>query len=593
MSGNEANSLESTQCPFNALSLQGNHVNEGGDGYNSDATIEEENYHATDSTETKKRLNHMDDSYLLTDTRTKRVRVNTQWPDDVQEAFEEAISLIPKKTLKNIKINGTTQGRNQYISMYIRYKTGIHRTSKQVSSHIQGLCSSKREYPMKKFLIEGPDENDSVIAKFSQLFSKIMREQQVTSDIKEGVVEKYEQRTLGNQFTSSVLFSQDNCIDFKKIDMCYVNFNVLKDSHVFSKANDSTYGQVKQESIELSHFLKNYPNFHHILNIFDTTLTSIKPEFPLITIDVPFLLPFLESDLLSGNYNFSARFTVTGMPKNISYNIVTVVMKGGKIVETNINQLSYSASKSKTDHTFNVDIASKYWKKFFSGKHQYGSIGGISDIEFDVNYTSIFQYILDSSFPIDQNFHIGLLNCSMIKCLLVWDFKVSTDIIGEKLRITKVKEFLNSKSPQKSLTIGTSIDGTFKLSTPLSIIAEQRRNGVKPLTFVKPCVSTDSPLSAKHLKFLSNESQGLQSLLTPPHTAFPCILNELEPHKQAGITDNFISQDIFNNITQQKILENDIATDKEKFCDDEILDQSLEDYKNIFSSPNLQMYDFL
>lgn len=601
MSENEFDSIKASMDDASNFShLQVDNVRREEDGYNSDATIEEEESFADNRS---KRSHGNLDFSPSSETQTKRSRLNTQWPDDVQKAFEEAIILIPKRTSKNIKVNGITQGRNQYISLYIQHKTGVYRTPKQVSSHIQGLCSSKREYPMKRLLIEGPDENDQMIERFSQIFSKIMEQQQVPSyhescSVKRNDESDINQHTLCFQGPSSTFSPQNNCVTLKKIDMCYVNFNVLKDSHVFSKVYDSIYGKIEENNIESSYLFKKHQCLSPLLE------TCTKPEFPLITVDVPFLLPSLDNDLVSGNYNFRAKFTVTGMPKNISYNVATVVMIGNTVIDTQISQLSHYSSKSKIDQTFCVDIASDYWKAFFSRKKQHLYSGENSDIERDVNCTSIYHYIVDSAFVLNQSFNPNLMDFSIVKCLLIWNFRVCTNLEFDKIKVSKVKEIVTTKSPLRHQSNETLIHKTFKLSTPLSIIAEQRHNSTKSLPRLNtPSGLIDSPLSSRNQQLFNIKDSGLQSLITPPHTGFPVSGLEDRGNSEScpilfgddlkQVTTSFTPQNIFDDIQiAQPNIDNNAATDKENCCTD-ILDQSIDDYKDIFSSPNLQMYDFL
>lgn len=100
------------------------------------------------------------------------------WSEDVENAFEEILAIIPKKSSNKIKISGKSCGRNELISDYILNKTGKLRSRKQVSSHIQVIKNLGQKPDIIKLINEGPtfeneyekERNDKV---FEEIFSKI------------------------------------------------------------------------------------------------------------------------------------------------------------------------------------------------------------------------------------------------------------------------------------------------------------------------------------------------------------------------------------------------------------------------------------
>ncbi|KAG0347385.1 hypothetical protein BG004_007887, partial [Podila humilis] len=67
------------------------------------------------------------------------------WPENVEEAFMEALAKIPKLGRRKIVVDGKPSGRNELVAAYIERKTGKKRTRKQVSSHIQVLKNTRKD----------------------------------------------------------------------------------------------------------------------------------------------------------------------------------------------------------------------------------------------------------------------------------------------------------------------------------------------------------------------------------------------------------------------------------------------------------------
>ncbi|KAL9934649.1 hypothetical protein V8E36_006424 [Tilletia maclaganii] len=82
------------------------------------------------------------------------------WPDNVEVAFWEALRLIPKLGRRKVLVGGKACGRNELIADYIHRKTGIKRSRKQVSSHIQVLKNIKKNDIEFQQLISEPKSED-------------------------------------------------------------------------------------------------------------------------------------------------------------------------------------------------------------------------------------------------------------------------------------------------------------------------------------------------------------------------------------------------------------------------------------------------
>ncbi|KAJ1929546.1 hypothetical protein IWQ60_001091 [Tieghemiomyces parasiticus] len=67
-----------------------------------------------------------------------------KWPEDVEDAFLEAVEYLKSVGRRKFSINGKLCGRNELISRYVFKKTRKYRSRKQVSSHIQVWKNSKK-----------------------------------------------------------------------------------------------------------------------------------------------------------------------------------------------------------------------------------------------------------------------------------------------------------------------------------------------------------------------------------------------------------------------------------------------------------------
>lgn len=100
------------------------------------------------------------------------------WSSEVQDAFEEVLSIVPKNGLNKIKIGGRSCGRNELISDYILAKTGKYRSRKQVSSHIQVIKNMGQKKHLIDLINDGPlfsspEEFDRNAKAFEDIFTEI------------------------------------------------------------------------------------------------------------------------------------------------------------------------------------------------------------------------------------------------------------------------------------------------------------------------------------------------------------------------------------------------------------------------------------
>ncbi|ODQ63536.1 hypothetical protein NADFUDRAFT_67562 [Nadsonia fulvescens var. elongata DSM 6958] len=85
------------------------------------------------------------EAYLKRQKRDGDDLADVVWCSDVEDAFMEAIRMIPLVGRRKVCVNDKPCGRNELIAQYIFKKTGKMRTRKQVSSHIQVLKNLLKE----------------------------------------------------------------------------------------------------------------------------------------------------------------------------------------------------------------------------------------------------------------------------------------------------------------------------------------------------------------------------------------------------------------------------------------------------------------
>lgn len=109
-----------------------------------------------------------------------------KWPQNVERAFTAALKLIVKSGTSKTKIRNKNYGRNELISLYIRYHTGEIRTKKQISSHIQvwkKSILSKVESDVNltpldtevlSLIENGAEQNEKSLSLFYSVFDEII-----------------------------------------------------------------------------------------------------------------------------------------------------------------------------------------------------------------------------------------------------------------------------------------------------------------------------------------------------------------------------------------------------------------------------------
>ncbi|KAL6713886.1 hypothetical protein ACLMJK_008380 [Lecanora helva] len=77
--------------------------------------------------------------YVAYRAKARSKGLDQPWPDHIEEAFQEALRLYPRRGRKKEILNGKQSGGNEFITNHILQRTGEFRDRKQVSSHLQVL----------------------------------------------------------------------------------------------------------------------------------------------------------------------------------------------------------------------------------------------------------------------------------------------------------------------------------------------------------------------------------------------------------------------------------------------------------------------
>lgn len=109
-----------------------------------------------------------------------------KWPANVERAFISALRLIIKSGTSKTKIGNRNYGRNELISLYIRFHTGEIRTKKQISSHIQvwkksilnklsgNITLTPLDSEVLNLIENGAEQNERSLNLFYTVFNEII-----------------------------------------------------------------------------------------------------------------------------------------------------------------------------------------------------------------------------------------------------------------------------------------------------------------------------------------------------------------------------------------------------------------------------------
>ncbi|ODV95813.1 hypothetical protein PACTADRAFT_49261 [Pachysolen tannophilus NRRL Y-2460] len=332
------------------------------------------------------------------------------WSEDIEAAFAEALSVIPKKGLTKIKLSGKSCGRNELISDFIFYKTGKLRARKQVSSHIQVIKKFNKDPDLIELITKGPLDPNAP-QKFNEIFGKIFFQKSIGG----GNIDSVQSPLTETPVTPVSLISSDKnkklkinydhspsnssrfdihedspvhlnhdinrtqiltkvAIDLRKFQFTYVNIEEPFKSHIFSKLKTLNFFESPLRIKKNANLSKRFPELF-IVSDWEKEIqkneTNKDYEIPILHGLVNTSLPdFANNDLIGGNYETNININLADLPiSDNNWSCLTIVYSFGRQVLSLFDDLTIKCTKNNV-HFKNINaelkFAPKFWESFFS-----------------------------------------------------------------------------------------------------------------------------------------------------------------------------------------------------------------------------------
>lgn len=337
------------------------------------------------------------------------------WSEDVENAFEEVLSIIPKNGLNKIKISGRSCGRNELISDYILTKTGKFRSRKQVSSHIQVIKNLGQKLDIIKLINDGPifnskEEQEMSTKKFEEIFSKINLNKSL------GLNDSINNISNNSTGLKRRLNPSSNIKRFKfnKVNIKLENFFIsIQDSNnanpiiiTLQKNEEPNFLKLKENAIISNRF----PGLNDFQN------TSIPIIHNMVNLNLPNQLPL--------NYSID-----NGLKTNLYINLNEYINSNESIsIFTGIYSFGNEVLKINDDDfklNENKPFLIKFWKFFFNQL-----LSKPNSMNTALKSVTIKQIIYENTKDFNNNTNNKTYAVSKlkIKAVLLWEFAKVEDI---------------------------------------------------------------------------------------------------------------------------------------------------------------------
>ncbi|KAI0461696.1 hypothetical protein LJB42_004769 [Komagataella kurtzmanii] len=399
--------------------------------------------------------------------------VNPIWPADVELAFREALTIIPKKGLNKIKISGKCSGRNELISDYIFSKTGQVRTRKQVSSHIQVVKNMNKDHELIKLILEGP-EDSNLVEPFDSVFTKIVLAKTT------GGKENNSPENLSDSENDNINITPPATALRTRASVPHLQLNDAtmsghQDTPIrATSARLPTPSSDNRDSVSLDRPLyvqAEIQNFQfclentvmgmrfHLSNLQEPGFmypplrlkenANIKSRFPYLDSFASTLntrgVPILHGMTKIGNINYEQISSMDAFRsnsyntlqldnlsvENASWSVVTAVYSFGKEKALFVDPVEVKSDPSFGEtrmYTLKVDFANRFWNAYTKGIWDLYLNPNIDNAviarkeKYSIKGTTIKQVLVSGNLSPRSITRFEEINSSLVRCILLWEF---------------------------------------------------------------------------------------------------------------------------------------------------------------------------